>query len=128
VTIATDSGGRQRTHTCSLPQARRTAALAARAATWLRDEEAAIQDPEAWCAIRVPSWTTRFAVMSSLVAQVPIIWMLYLEEVLVRMECDNELIQKSLSAENPLKRHLESPIFNKGDASIPRVPGILGKA
>jgi hypothetical protein len=58
-------------------------------------------------------------VMSSLVAQVPIIWMLYLEEVLVRMECDNELIQKSLSAENPLKRHLESPIFNKGDARIP---------
>jgi hypothetical protein len=29
------------------------------------------------------------AVMSSFVAQVPIIWMLYLEEVLVRMECDN---------------------------------------
>jgi hypothetical protein len=54
--------------------------------------------------------------------------MLYLEEVLVCMECDNELIQKSLSAENPLERHLESPIFNKGDASIPRVPGILGKA
>jgi hypothetical protein len=44
------------------------------------------------------------------------------------MECDNELIQKSLRAENSLKRHLESPILNKGDASIPRVPGILGKA
>jgi hypothetical protein len=40
VTIATDSGGRQRTHTDGLLQATRAAALAARAATWLRDEEA----------------------------------------------------------------------------------------
>jgi hypothetical protein len=40
VTIATDSGGRQRTRTDGLPQATRAAALAARAATWLRDEEA----------------------------------------------------------------------------------------
>jgi hypothetical protein len=53
--------------------------------------------------------------------------MLYLEEALVRMECDNELIQESLSAEDPLKWYLESPIFNKGDTRIPRVLGILGK-
>ena len=54
--------------------------------------------------------------------------MLNLEEVLVRMGCDNELIQKSFSAENPLKWHLESPILNKGDTGLPRVSGILGKA
>jgi len=40
VTIATDSSGCQRTHMDDLPQATRAAALAARAATWLRDEEA----------------------------------------------------------------------------------------
>src|SRR5438876_466074 len=40
MTIATDSGGRQRTRTDDLPQATRATALAARAATWLRDEEA----------------------------------------------------------------------------------------
>jgi hypothetical protein len=45
VTIATDSGGRQRTRTDGLPQATHAATLAARAATWLRDEEAAGSNP-----------------------------------------------------------------------------------
>src|ERR1700742_1004963 len=48
MTIATDSGGRQRTRTDSLPQATSAAALVARAATWLRDEEASASD----CAAR----------------------------------------------------------------------------
>lgn len=39
--IATDSGGRRQTRTDGLPQATRAAGLAARSATWLRDEEAA---------------------------------------------------------------------------------------
>ena len=45
MTIATANGGRQRTPTDSLPQATRVAALVARAATWLRDEEAAGSNP-----------------------------------------------------------------------------------
>lgn len=40
MTIATDSGGRQRTPTDGLSQARDAAALAVRVCTWLRDEEA----------------------------------------------------------------------------------------
>ena len=40
MTIATGSGGHQRTHTDGLPHARRAAAPAVRATTWLRDEEA----------------------------------------------------------------------------------------
>jgi hypothetical protein len=40
LTIATDSSGRQSTSTDGLSQATRVAALVARAATWLRDEEA----------------------------------------------------------------------------------------
>ena len=40
VTIATDNGGCQRTFTDGLSQARQAAALAVRACTWLRDEEA----------------------------------------------------------------------------------------
>ena len=45
VTIATDSGGRQRTLTDGLSQLRRAAALAVPASTWLRDEEAAGSNP-----------------------------------------------------------------------------------
>jgi hypothetical protein len=41
VTIATDSGGRQRTPTDGRSQTTRAATLAAHAATWLRDEQAA---------------------------------------------------------------------------------------
>jgi len=46
-TIATDSGGRQRTLTDGRSQVRRAAALAARICCWLRDEEApdSIQSP-----------------------------------------------------------------------------------
>ena len=40
VTIATDSGGRQRTPTDGLPQATGAGALAVRVCRWLRDEEA----------------------------------------------------------------------------------------
>jgi hypothetical protein len=40
VTIATDSGGRQRTLTDGLPQARCAEGLAVYICTWLRDEEA----------------------------------------------------------------------------------------
>lgn len=43
MTIATDSGGRQRTPTDGLSQARHAAALAVGACTWLRDEEAKSQ-------------------------------------------------------------------------------------
>ena len=45
MTVATYSGGRQRTRTDGLPQATCAAALAGRAATWLRDEEAAGSSP-----------------------------------------------------------------------------------
>ena len=45
MTIATDSGGRQRTHTDGLPQATCAAVLADRAATWIRDEEAIVARP-----------------------------------------------------------------------------------
>jgi hypothetical protein len=45
VTIATDSGGRQRTPTDGLSQARDATALAVRVCTWLRDEEAAGSNP-----------------------------------------------------------------------------------
>lgn len=44
MTIATNSGGRQRTSRDGLPQATYVAALAARAATWFRDEEARFGD------------------------------------------------------------------------------------
>jgi len=40
VTIATANGGRQRTSTDGLSQARHAAALADLASTWLRDEKA----------------------------------------------------------------------------------------
>jgi hypothetical protein len=40
VTIATASGGRQRTPMDGLPQARRAVALAVSVSTWLQDEEA----------------------------------------------------------------------------------------
>jgi len=40
VTIATATGGRQRTSTDGLSQAARAAALAVHASSWLRDEEA----------------------------------------------------------------------------------------
>ena len=40
MTIATDISGRQRTPTDGLSQARHATALAVRAGTWLRDEEA----------------------------------------------------------------------------------------
>ena len=40
VTIATDSGGRQRTCMDDLPQATCAVKLAVAASTWLRDEEA----------------------------------------------------------------------------------------
>jgi hypothetical protein len=45
VTTATDIGGRQRTPTDSLSQARLATALAVRVGTWLRDEEAAGSNP-----------------------------------------------------------------------------------
>jgi len=45
VTIATASGGRQRTSTDGLSQARRSAPLAPYAGTWLRDEEARARGP-----------------------------------------------------------------------------------
>jgi hypothetical protein len=45
VTIATADGGRQRIPTDGLPQATPAAALVTRAATWLRDEEAAGSNP-----------------------------------------------------------------------------------
>jgi len=45
VTIATASDGRRRTSTDDLSQARRAAALAVPASTWLRDEEARARGP-----------------------------------------------------------------------------------
>jgi hypothetical protein len=50
VTIATDSGGRQRTSTDGLAQATRAVTLTARAATWLRDE-----GPRLGCQLRIDS-------------------------------------------------------------------------
>ena len=44
VTIATDSGGRQRTSPDGASQVRYAAALAVRTATWLRDEEADLDE------------------------------------------------------------------------------------
>jgi len=46
VTIATAKGGRQRTSTDGLSQATHAAALVARAASWLRDEEAEFTSTE----------------------------------------------------------------------------------
>ena len=45
MTTATANGERQRTSTDGLPQATRATALVSRAATWLRDEEAAGSNP-----------------------------------------------------------------------------------
>jgi hypothetical protein len=67
------------------------------------------------------------ALVSSIVTQAPIIWVFYQEEVLICVECDNELVQKSLSAENPLEWHLESPVLNKATRASHEFPGYWGR-